>query len=152
MLRRPPRFTRSVTLFPHTSLLRFRILLPQLPGGLAALGMWMAPVEHEMSMAFPTPLASANLAEIQKAIAELDAQCSTLMSHETKDMGRVTVQYFADICYIGQAHHIEVPFELRVDTLLQLREVFTQAYKRVFGHSPGTAEKIVNLRAIDRKS
>src|SRR3546814_2043737 len=72
------------------------------------------------------------------------------MSHETKDMGRVTVQYFADICYIGQAHHIEVPFELRVDTLLQLREVFTQAYKRVFGHSPGTAEKIVNLRAIHR--
>src|SRR3546814_14248963 len=66
-----------------------RILLPQHPGVLSALGMLMAPVEHEMSMAFPTPLASANLAEIQKAIAELAAQCSTLMSLETKDMGRV---------------------------------------------------------------
>lgn len=127
-----------------------RILLPQHPGVLSALGMLMAPIEHEVSMAFPTPLACADLADIQKAIGELDEQCAALMSHETKDAERVTIQYFADVCYIGQAHHIEVPFELRVDTLLQLRERFAQAYQRVFGHSPGTAEKIVNLRAIHR--
>ncbi|MCQ9617439.1 hydantoinase/oxoprolinase family protein [Paenalcaligenes niemegkensis] len=125
-----------------------QILLPQHPGVLSALGMLMAPIEHEMSAAFPTPLNQTTFNDIQRAIAQLDDQCATLMALETKDTSRVIVQYFADICYIGQSHHIEIPFELNDDITTQLQERFVQAYQRVFGHSPGTAEKIVNLRVV----
>src|SRR3546814_14845106 len=42
------------------------------------------------------------------------------------------------------------PRSTRTDTLFPYTTLFRSAYKRVFGHSPGTAEKIVNLRAIHR--
>src|SRR5690606_4661713 len=125
-----------------------QILLPQHPGVLSALGMLMAPVEHEISTAFPLPLDEATYGDIKDAVDQLSKQCAELMSHETHETDRVIVQYFADICYIGQSHHIEVPFELNDSVTTHLKEQFTAAYQRMFGHSPGTAEKIVNLRVV----
>lgn len=127
-----------------------QILLPRHPGVLSAIGMLQAPVEHEISMAFPASLDNVSVEDIEQAVRGLDKRCAVLMALETSDPDQAAVQYMADVCFIGQSHHIEVPFELTADIPAQLRSRFSAAYRRVFGHSPETAAKIVNLRAIHR--
>jgi N-methylhydantoinase A len=133
-----------------TELGTHQILLPRHPGVLSAIGMLQAPVEHEISMAFPAQLDSVSVEDIEQAVRDLDKRCATLMAQETTDPDRAAVQYMADVCFVGQSHHIEVPFELTANIPEQLRTRFSEAYRRVFGHSPETAAKIVNLRAIHR--
>jgi len=59
------------------------------------------------------------------------------------------VQYLADVCYVGQSYHLEVPVALAADDVLaQLRRDFYAAHNRVYGHSVEGAVKFVNLRAV----
>src|SRR5579863_2289177 len=79
-----------------------RILVPPHPGVLSAAGLLAAPIEHELSGAFPCLLAGADEAELQTMLGELDAGCARLMDGEGVAPGTRTIRHFADVCYIGQ--------------------------------------------------
>src|SRR5262249_11638755 len=85
-----------------------RILVPPHPGVLSAAGLLAAPVEHELSAAFPRALADADWAELAVALAELDAGCAAVMAGEGVPAGAASVRHFADVCYIGQGYHLEI--------------------------------------------
>src|SRR5215831_556378 len=87
-----------------------RIIVPPNPGVLSAAGLLAAPVEHEVSSALPRALGEATMAEVRDALDRLDARCVALMAQESVAPTDVTRRYFADICYAGQAYHLEVPF------------------------------------------
>ena len=83
------------------------IIIPPHPGVLSAAGLLGAPVEHEIAAAFPTPLASLDQAAMDTALRDLDARCSALMAAE--GVTDQEIRHFADVCYIGQSYHLEVP-------------------------------------------
>src|SRR5262249_43985017 len=88
------------------------VLIPRHPGVLSAAGLLAAPVEHEVAMAFPRPLAGLDFAEAQRVLSELDATCGALMAQESIGDAPVAIRYSADIWYIGQSYHLEVPLDV----------------------------------------
>jgi N-methylhydantoinase A/oxoprolinase/acetone carboxylase beta subunit len=118
------------------------IVIPPRPGVLAAAGLLGAPVEHEIAAAFPVKLAELNPAEMEAALRDLDERCGALMTAEGAE--NPDIRHFADVCYIGQSYHLEVPL------IGDLYENFLAAHARVYGHSTRIPAKIVNLRTVHR--
>jgi N-methylhydantoinase A/oxoprolinase/acetone carboxylase beta subunit len=122
------------------------IIVPAHPGVLSAAGLLGAAVEHELAMAFPRALASLRGDELTPALHDLDARCGELMRQEGVDEPQI--RHFADVCYIGQSYHLEVPLNSRDSE--SIYESFLTAHERVYGHSTRVPAKIVNLRTVHR--
>jgi N-methylhydantoinase A/oxoprolinase/acetone carboxylase beta subunit len=120
------------------------IIVPAHPGVLSAAGLLGAPVAHEVAAAFPCPLASLQHSALTDALRDLDERCAALMRREGIDDAKIT--HFADVCYIGQSYHLEVPLEKLDATAIY--EAFLAAHERVYGHSTEVPAKIVNVRTV----
>jgi len=128
-----------------------RIVVPPHPGVLSAAGLLCAPIEHELSAAFPRPLAGADWGEVEAALAALDRDCARLMAGEGVAPGSAELRHFADVCYIGQGYHLEIPLsEHEPEPLAALYRDFLAAHDRVYGHATEAPARIVNLRAVHR--
>jgi N-methylhydantoinase A/oxoprolinase/acetone carboxylase beta subunit len=128
-----------------------RIIVPPHPGVLSAAGLLAAPIEHELSAAHSRPLATADWNEVAAALAELDAGCAQLMAGEGVPPGSTAIRHFADICYIGQGYHLEIPLAADdPDPLAVLYRDFLAAHDRVYGYAAEAPARIVNLRAVHR--
>jgi N-methylhydantoinase A/oxoprolinase/acetone carboxylase beta subunit len=126
-----------------------RVIVPLHPGVLSAAGLLAAPVEHEAATAFHAAFEAATRDDLAREYARLDAQCRELMRVEGIAPAAVEVQYLADVCYVGQSYHLEVPVDLTADdALARLRRDFYAAHNRVYGHSVEGPVKFVNLRAV----
>src|SRR5215467_12882304 len=114
-------------------------------GVLSAIGLLSAPIEHEVSTALPRPVDGLDLAEVRATLAKLDARCSALMAKESVVSKDVVRRYCADICYAGQAYHLEVPFEPTAsDPLSALKTAFFAAHDRTYGYAPKAPIRLVN--------
>jgi N-methylhydantoinase A/oxoprolinase/acetone carboxylase beta subunit len=130
-----------------------RIAVPLHPGVLSAQGLLAAPIEHEVSAAFPRPLASASWSAVHERLSELDLACAELMRSEGVPKGAADIRYFADLCYIGQSYHLEVPVHpASSDPLGALYRDFQAAHDRIYGHSTDAPAAIVNLRSLHRSA
>jgi N-methylhydantoinase A/oxoprolinase/acetone carboxylase beta subunit len=75
------------------------------------------------------------------------------MAREGAAAGATQVLHFADLCYIGQSYHIEVPLDAAAaDPLPELYRAFRAAHDRIYGHSTDGPARIVNLRSIHRSA
>ncbi|HUK07883.1 MAG TPA: hydantoinase/oxoprolinase family protein [Stellaceae bacterium] len=130
-----------------------RVAVPLHPGVLSAQGLLAAPIEHEVSAAFPRPLASARWSDVQERLEELDRACAKLMRSEGVAEGTAEVHYFADLCYVGQSYHLEVPLMPSAsDSLGVLYRDFQTAHDRIYGHATDAPAAIVNLRSLHRSA
>jgi len=128
-----------------------RIIVPLHPGVLSAAGLLHAPVEHEVSAAFPRALDGLAWPEVRGTLAELDRGCAELMRSEGVPPERCQILYSADVCYDGQSYHLDVPLvPAAPDPLAVLYADFRAAHDRVYGHSTDARARIVNLRSIHR--
>ncbi len=128
-----------------------RVVIPRYPGVLSAAGLLAADVEHEVSVAFPRALASLTVVDVEPVLRDLDARCADLMAHERVDAGAVERYYFADVCYVGQSHTLEVPIYVNgPGPIERVYAEFIAAHDRVFGHSTNSPARVVNLRAVHR--
>ena len=128
-----------------------RIIVPPHPGVLSAAGLLCAPIEHELSAAFPRPLAGADWGETETTLAGLDQGCMQLMQGERVAADGVQIHHFADVCYIGQGYHLEIPLaEHDPEPLATLYRDFLAAHDRIYGHATEAPARIVSLRAVHR--
>ncbi|HEY1932918.1 MAG TPA: hydantoinase/oxoprolinase family protein [Acetobacteraceae bacterium] len=124
------------------------IVVPVHPGVLSAAGLLGAPVEHEIATAFSRELADLRGDELMPALRDLDASCAELMRQE--GVSEPQIRHFADVCYIGQSYHLEVP--LTSQDPASIYELFLTAHERIYGHSTRVPAKIVNLRTVHRSA
>jgi len=122
------------------------ILIPAHPGVLSAAGLLGAAVEHEVAAAFPCALAELRADRLLAALRDLDARCGALMRAER--VADADIRHFADVCYIGQSYHLEVP--LLSHDAEAIYDAFLAAHDRVYGHSTRVPAKLVNVRAVHR--
>ena len=128
-----------------------RVLVPLMPGVLSACGLLVAPVEHERSSAFLRPLDGLAMADVERAIAALDAECAALMAKEAVAQTGIEVLHFADMCYVGQSYYLEVAFAAdESNPLGRLYADFCVQHERVYGHATKGPASIVNLRVVHR--
>jgi N-methylhydantoinase A/oxoprolinase/acetone carboxylase beta subunit len=60
--------------------------------------------------------------------------------------------HFADVCYVGQSYHLEIPLQSGANPLETLYRDFLAAHDRIYGHSTEGAARIVNVRSIHRST
>jgi N-methylhydantoinase A len=126
-----------------------RVLVPRIPGVLAAAGLLAAPIEHEISAAFATPINALDIDAMRDALRQIDEKAAALIAAECVAPDEVTVSYFADICYIGQSYNLEIPLRLDgKDVADRLYRDFLAAHDRIYGHAVEGSAKIVNVRTI----
>jgi N-methylhydantoinase A len=71
------------------------------------------------------------------------------MAQENVAVMDIRQRYFADVCYVGQGYHLEVPFELdSPDPLAALTAAFYAAHDRTYGYAPKAPIRLVNLRTV----
>jgi N-methylhydantoinase A len=64
---------------------------------------------------------------------------------------RPSIQYSADVWYIGQSYHLEVPLDIGApDPLSKLYRDFLALHDRIYGHATEQPASIVNLRSVHR--
>ena len=122
------------------------VVVPAHPGVLSAAGLLGAAVEHELATAFPRALAELRADELTPVLRVLDDRCAALMRQE--NVHDADIGHFADVCYIGQSYHLEVP--LASGDPERIYQLFLAAHERVYGHSTRVPAKIVNLRTVHR--
>jgi len=122
------------------------IVIPAHPGVLSAAGLLGASVEHEIAAAFPSALADLQEDALLAALHNLDSRCAALMQAE--GIANAEIRHFADVCYIGQSYHLEVP--LLSYEAGAIYDAFLAAHERVYGHSTRVPAKLVNLRSVHR--
>ena len=60
-----------------------------------------------------------------------------------------SVCHLADVCYVGQSYHLNVPLHLDdAQPLDRLYRDFKAAHDRVHGHATDAPVKVVNLRSV----
>jgi N-methylhydantoinase A len=127
------------------------VLVPRYPGVLSASGLLAAPLEHEVTTAYPHPVARVKLADVRAVLDGLDARCSSLMASEAVSADDVETQYFADLCYEGQGYHLEVALDPdALNAFERLSRDFLAAHDRVYGYAPVAPIRFVNLRSVHR--
>jgi N-methylhydantoinase A/oxoprolinase/acetone carboxylase beta subunit len=125
--------------------------VPRHPGVLSAAGLLAAPVEHEAAAAFAHALADVTLGDVRAMLGELDRRCDALMAREALGGASVEISYAADLCYAGQAYHLEVTLQPDdAGALERLYRDFLAAHARVYGHATENSVRFVNLHAIHR--
>ena len=128
-----------------------RIIVPRIPGVLAAAGLLAAPIEHEVSADFATPIKGLDLAALRDKLREIDQRAARLIAAEKVEAAAVTITYSADVCYIGQSYNLEIPLHLDdPDPAGRLYRDFLEAHDRIYGHSVESPAKIVGLHAVHR--
>ena len=148
------------------------IVVPRYPGVLCAAGLLSAQIEHEAAAGYLTKFAEADVNDIVRVCAQLAAECAARMREEGVTPDAVTTTCYADVCYIGQAHHIEVPLALDLPATAQsnppaghqtarttvaatsvlatLYDAFCALYDQVYGHHTSAPARFVNLRVVQR--
>jgi N-methylhydantoinase A/oxoprolinase/acetone carboxylase beta subunit len=119
---------------------------------LSATGLLFAPIEHESSMAFPRLLAGLEWPEVERALGDRDQACASLMRSEGVSTAHTQTFHFADVCYVGQSYHLEIPLQSGANPLETLYRDFLATHDRVYGHSTEGAARIVNVRSIHRST
>jgi N-methylhydantoinase A len=128
-----------------------RIVVPRLPGVLSAAGLLAAPIEHEVTAEFATPIAALDLAALREKLREIDRRAAELMAAEKVRLADVAVSYFADVCYIGQSYNLEIPLAPDdTDPAARLYRDFLEAHDRIYGHSVEIPARIVGVRTVHR--
>jgi len=73
------------------------------------------------------------------------------MAEESIEGLPASIQYSADVWYIGQSYHLEVPLDASApDALHKLYRDFLTLHDRIYGHATEQPAAIVNLRTVHR--
>lgn len=127
------------------------VIVPRHPGVLSAAGLLAAPVEHEVSQGFPRDISARALDDVRAVLDDLDRRCNALMAAEQVDTGAVRIAYAADVCFVGQSHHLEVPLAMTgADAMDALYRRFLALHEQVYGYSADSPARIVNIRSVHR--
>jgi N-methylhydantoinase A len=128
-----------------------RIVVPQTPGVLSALGLLMANIEHEQATTLGRRCTEVTPEDLKAAFAPLEAECWRRMRADQVAPERVTVLRTVEARYVGQSYELEVPLAGPLDASVsgRIAAAFHARHAQVYGHSdPGSEVEIVNVRAV----
>jgi N-methylhydantoinase A len=118
-----------------------KVLVPENPGLLSALGMLLSDVIRDYSRTYLRKTAVVSREDIGSFLAPLAEQALADMDKEGVPAGAVRVERFLDMRYRGQSYEITVPYDGDFE-----RE-FNREHQRMYGYQdPERQTEIVNVR------
>lgn len=131
-----------------------RILVPPTPGVLSAMGLMLAPIQHEALASFEMPASDVTLEKLQQTFTPLDEQNTRKMTNDGVDPAASKAEYFAEIRYLGQSHQLEVSMgsSLTPDAVQNALGLFNRAHLATYNHNDPNADcEFVMLRSVHSK-
>ncbi|MCR8725017.1 hydantoinase/oxoprolinase family protein [Frigidibacter sp. ROC022] len=123
-----------------------RVLLPARPGITNALGCVVADLRHDFVRTLNRPLDSVDMALVAGVMAEQEAEGRRLIGREKVAVPEVTVEFSADMQFVGQTHLLRVALPGRGVTRDEMQALFEAAYHARFHVSlPTIRANLVNL-------
>ena len=130
-----------------------RILVPPTPGVLSAMGLMLAPIQHEALASFETAAESVDLSQLKGVFGPLDEQCAQKMKNDGVDLADTYVEYSAEVRYVGQSHQLEISMGDSLDesSLSNAIQSFHDTHLTSYNHNDPDADcEFVMLRTIHR--
>ncbi len=119
-----------------------QLVIPLVPGLLAAYGLLIAPTTHEQAHPFGHDLTDAAMPALRQACAALDQRGQAAFSGATPK-----ASYTAYMRYAGQSHELEVPLS-DLFNAAAIRESFERMHAQFYGRtSPDRAVQITGVAA-----
>jgi N-methylhydantoinase A len=132
-----------------------KILVPPTPGVLSAMGLILAPIQHEALTSFEMPAGGTTVESLHRVFAPLDGSNRDRMKNDGVELDQVEIEYYAEMRYVGQAHELELSISaaLNADGVGQMISEFHDAHMRAYNHCDPAAEtEFVMLRSVHRKA
>jgi len=131
------------------------ILVPPSPGVLSAMGLLLAPVQHEAMASFEYTAECADPVLLKTTLSGLDALSREKMLADQVDCSLVDIEYWADMRYVGQAHELQIrlPDRLDEDAIALAVAAFHEKHEKTYSHANANeAVEFVVLRSVHRKA
>ena len=130
------------------------ILIPPTPGVLSALGLMLAPIQHESMASYEKNTNDSSWKDIKSIFSSLDKECLERMKEDRVLKKDVTKNYFVEMRYIGQSHEIEVPVtgEINKNLIAKAQSLFHEIHQNTYSYSDKSADvEFVTLRTVHQK-
>lgn len=127
------------------------ILIPPSPGVLSAMGLMLAPVQHDALANFGKSGRTTMVADIRRILGELDETCAARMRRDLDSAVPTSVQYFAEMRYIGQSHTLEIPIRqpLTEESVTLAIQEFHESHQTTFSYADREGEtEFTGLRSV----
>jgi N-methylhydantoinase A len=129
------------------------VIVPRFPGAFSAWGMLETEIRKDFSRAYFTPLADADLADLARALRELEDEGLESLADEgiSRETGRV--EHALDVRYVGQEYTLTIPLTSAHEPeqsgfAAALADRFHEAHDTRFGHAnPGAPVELVVARS-----
>jgi N-methylhydantoinase A len=131
-----------------------KILVPPAPGVLSAMGLMLAPIQHESMVSYEVAASDASVDELRQVLASLDELNQQRMQADGVAEEEAVAEYFAEMRYVGQAHELEITVAppLGPDCIEGLIQQFHDAHHQSYSHSdPEAPVEFVTLRSVHLK-
>jgi N-methylhydantoinase A len=131
------------------------IIVPPYPGVFSAFGLLYSDIEKHHTKAFRFATHAVRLSDLNNELAKLGVAASQEFIRSGVSTDRISVDRFAKLQYVGQAHGQYVPFpagEVDQVTLDNMVEMFAQEHDRTYGHRAPAGELVefISLAIIAR--
>jgi N-methylhydantoinase A len=114
------------------------ILYPPAAGVASALGFLVSPFIVDAVRTYPGRLGRLDWDAVAARFADMEAQAMALLRRAGADVGRIAVERWVDMRYVGQGYEVAVdlpPGSPRQEMEATLRRAFDAAYARRYGTS-----------------
>jgi len=127
-----------------------RVLVPRYPGITCALGLALADVSHDYVQTLLADVAAVDLEALTRRYRELEDQGHRGLEGDGLPKDRHAMRRSADMRYLGQGYHLEVPVPggaIDRRALDGMCEAFHAAHEATYGfRNPGEPIELVNIR------
>ena len=128
-----------------------KIIVPPAPGVLSAMGLMLAPIQHESMATFEVTASDATMDELRQVLDTLDRQNLQRMRADGVTGDEAVAEYFAEMRYVGQAHELEINIAspAAADCVQQLVARFHASHSQAYNHcDPDAPVEFVALRSV----
>lgn len=129
-----------------------RVLIPTIPGVVSALGSLVADIRSDFISSLYMPLDASTIPKVIDTFRSLQSDAENWLRNEQRFDGLYSLQYSADMHYLGQSYEIEARFDqdnVLAGKIDELRDAFHHRHEQIYGYSDNDAEiHIVNLRIV----
>jgi N-methylhydantoinase A len=131
-----------------------RVLVPDSPGILCALGLLLAEVRADFGRTALVALQGADPRRLEAIFGDLAAEATRWLEREGLDPATADLDRSVDARYVGQDYELPVPLgrgPLTEADLADFAPRFHQAHERAYGYaSPDVAVQLVSFRVVAR--
>jgi N-methylhydantoinase A len=127
------------------------VLFPPQASTLSALGMLTADLSISQAQTLFGEFLRIAPRQIAALVKSLEISATKQLDCDVRDASEPESSVLLDLRYIGQSHHVSVPYRVGRDSHQEVIERFEKAHETLYGTRLGDPLELVNVRVVVRR-